>query len=224
MIVNVRAEDIKELNSSAFDKIPKIYGTVNGKRASLQKLPNLFSPQQASAAWKKKISLYSQFRKSIKNNPLAWFTDNGPLPSQKVTLLVRTSGKNKINASFREIELTPPVFTEFQNASHSITSAAPGSQITITGKYFGSKIPKVSLFNPNINSYIRLKVLKPLHYTDAKNKSGNSCMDVNTGESRIEAVIPAKKISPGTYYLILDNKIGIAADEKTGTLPELLIK
>jgi hypothetical protein len=70
-----------------------------------------------------------------------------------------------------------------------------------------------------------LKVQHILQYPDAKGKSEKSCMDTVTGKSIIFAEL-SSKVKPGTYSLLLLNKIGIATtlNEPKGELPIIIVK
>jgi hypothetical protein len=49
-------------------------------------------------------------------------------------------------------------------------------------------------------------------------------MNPETGESSIKVILPIKKLSSGTYPIVLDNKVGIATTPAVkGTLPEITI-
>jgi hypothetical protein len=107
----------------------------------------------------------------------------------------------------------------------NIVTVFPGGTVYIEGRYFGEKIPKVSLEAGG--KLIRCKVDKTgLKYLSYKNKP--SCMDPETGESVIKVVLPVKNLPSGVYPLILDNKIGIATTPVTesdkGHLPVIEIK
>jgi hypothetical protein len=50
-------------------------------------------------------------------------------------------------------------------------------------------------------------------------------MDSETGESFIKVILPAKKLNPGTYPLVLNNKVGIALTAgNNATLPMITVK
>ncbi|NWF76408.1 MAG: S8 family serine peptidase [Nitrospirae bacterium] len=76
----------------------------------------------------------------------------------------------------------------------SPASGTEGDIVTVQGSFFTNKKPKVYL--ENITTFTRTKC-KVLSYA----------MDSNTGYSYLTFQVP-KKLSSGTYYLILQNKIG----------------
>jgi hypothetical protein len=63
--------------------------------------------------------------------------------------------------------------------------------------------------------------VKQFKYADIKGKS--SCMNIDNGISEVQYIIPEKKLTSGTYMMIIDNKLGIAVDEN-GKLPRVTIK
>jgi hypothetical protein len=135
----------------------------------------------------------------------------------------KTAAKQKIDSEIQKVQLVPPVITDIQDGSgNSITEASAGETITIVGKYFGDKAPKVALEVGG--KLLKCKVDKSgLSNTNYKGKP--SAMNSETGESSVKVILPSKKLGAGTYPIVLDNKVGIAttAVEK-GTLPEITIK
>ena len=112
----------------------------------------------------------------------------------------------------------PPEITDIKNSdeSASITSAAPGDTIVITGNYFGEKTPKAWIeYNTTSNAdkkQLRLKILKPLEYTNSKGKANSSCMELSTGTSKIKVIIPTlpNGFIKGDNNIVIDNKQGLA--------------
>lgn len=93
----------------------------------------------------------------------------------------------------------------------SPSSGKEGDSITLTGKYFGSKPPKIWMSYEETKKdktrtrTSRCKVSKPLAYQDGMERSGKSCMNVTTGDSEITFEVP-KKIETATVCdLHLDN-------------------
>jgi hypothetical protein len=187
----------------------------------------------AKAVWKKKYSLFYNTNDIKEYGYSGWFAWNTLKPMEvKIWLKYKTEDKVTIEEEIKPVFLTPPRFETFLDASGNPidlydTPVKPGTILTIKGKYFGNAAPKVSLEYETENEkykYIKLKVLKEALYPDEKGNPNRSYMDLETGESLIKVIIPTKKIQPGeTYPLIINNKIGVAADYE-GNLPEITIE
>jgi len=237
-IVTVGVNEISnDLMDSTFAKTPKIYGVYgNGLRGTLKKLPKLVNPmpsESAKAVWKKKYSLFYNTNDIKEYGYSGWFAWNILKPLEvKIWLKYKTNDKIGIEEEIKTVFLAPPRFQAFLDSSgHQIdpymNPIKPGTILIIKGKYFGASAPKVSLEFETDNErykYIKLKVLKEASFTDFKGNPNSSYMNLETGESLIKVVIPTKKIQPGEIYpLIIDNKIGVAADYD-GNLPEISIQ
>ena len=85
--------------------------------------------------------------------------------------------------------------------------------ITVTGKYFGSKPPKIWMRydeekNGKISTQkVNVEVLSPLAYADAEGKPASSCMDVETGDSKLTFQVPLKMTKAIKCRLFIDNTI-----------------
>jgi VCBS repeat-containing protein len=216
--VTVLATEV--LTDEKFVKIPKIYGMVDGKKASLKKVKAQFTPDKAVGIWSRKVTLYD--KKALKNGYAAYFENGDPQKPKNIQIKVKmkTQAKEKIDVDVKVAMLVPPVFESFQIKDDIITEASAGASIIINGKYFGEKIPKVALVIDN--KLVKCKVDKnALIYKNYKGKP--SPMEPETGISRLTVVLPVKKVNPGTYDVIIDNKIGIATDANEA-LPKIIIK
>ena len=133
--------------------------------------------------------------------------------------MIKFKNKNgeKIESKAGTALLTSPLIKEIEGFSR------PGATLTLRGKYFGNKPPKVYLFSSLGNDILKLKVLKNFEFKDFKGKP--SCMDSASGKSSCQILMPGNsKLNIGTeYYLILDNKIGIALDSDR-KIPIIIIK
>jgi hypothetical protein len=142
----------------------------------------------------------------------------------------KTAAKAKIDDEIQKVQLIPPVITAILHSNgDAVTEDNPaslGETITIDGKYFGDKAPKVAI--EVSGKLLKCKVDKSgLSNTNYKGKP--SAMNPETGESSIKVILPLKGLSSGTYPLILDNKIGIGttpfvSDINKGHLPEINVK
>lgn len=102
-----------------------------------------------------------------------------------------------------------PTFSKF-----SLSSGENGDEITLVGKYFGARKPKLWMtFEGEKRCGTKsvkknCKISKPLPYSDAKGKSGKSCMDVETGDGKIVFTVPKKVTENTVCTLNFDNKTG----------------
>jgi hypothetical protein len=203
MTIDILTEQVKGLDKDAnFDKPPKIYGTVNGKKAALKKV-KLPSGKLAQGLWSKKIPIFN--KKAVKSGYANAINDGKQKP---VPVPLKLSGKSN-GTKFKDsdsisILLVPPYIQ---------TYIQDGTTIKVEGLYFGSKAPLVLLEPVNGGKAVKQKVNKKA-YT----------FDPDTGASSVSAEINTKKIQPGTYNLIINNKIGIGVEKDTGNLPVIEIK
>jgi hypothetical protein len=221
-ILKYKSSQIKGLKED-FAKAPKLYGIFeNGKKGAFKKLKES-TAAEFSGAWGKKFTLYN--KKALKGGYDSYYSSKGPDNPVKIKVMVKgkTASGSKVDTEVQTVRLVPPVITGITDSSgNRLTEASPGSTITVTGKYFGSKLPKVAL---EVNgTLLKCKVDKSaLKYSDYKGKP--SAMNALTGESLIKVILPAKKLSSGSYPLVLDNKIGIATTPgDNGQLPVVKIK
>jgi len=218
-----KASDIPLLKGDTFAKVPKLYGVLeNGKKGTFKKVKSS-TVSEFSGTWNKKFPLYD--KKALKSGYKLYFDTNGPCKSTSVTVMVKgkTTSSNKIDTKLATVQLVPPVVTDIQNtAGASITKAKAGSTIVLIGQFFGEKPAKVSL---EVNGkLISCKVdKKALKYQS--NSGSMSAMDPITGNSALVVILPSKKITPGIYSIVLDNKIGIATTPgEKETLPIITIE
>jgi hypothetical protein len=219
-ILKYKSTDI-DLKGDKLAKAPKLYGIFsNGKKGSLKKVKTS-TPDKFSGVWGKKYTLYN--KKALKGGIASYYNSKGPDKPETISIMVKgkTAGKVKVDTIVQKVQLVPPVITGLlDHAGNPVTEVSAGSVITITGKYFGTKAPKVAL---EVNGKLaKCKVVKTsLTIPDFKGKPG--AMNPATGYSEIKVILPVKNVTSGTYPLILDNKIGIAATPD-GTLPEITVK
>ena len=237
-LISVSTSEIdNDAMDAQFSKAPKIYGVFgSAQRAALKKLPKDQNPMPSDVAkgiWKKKYSLFYNTKDIKEYGYSGWFAWNTLKPIE-VNLWVKykTESKIPIEEAIKTIYLAPPRFEAFLDTQGnpidlSTEGVKPGSIVTIKGKFFGDRSPKVSFEAETENEsykYIKLKVLKEPTFPNYKGTPNSSYMNIETGESLIKVAIPTKKIIPGeTYPLIINNKIGVAAT-LDGDLPEIYIK
>jgi hypothetical protein len=224
LVLKYTASDVAALGGETFAKAPKLYGVfANGKKGSFKKIKSS-NGTDFSGAWGKKFTLYN--KKAVKGGYKSYYDSNGPDTPAVIAVYAKgkTAAKQKIDSEIQKVQLVPPVITDIQDGSgNSITEASAGETITIVGKYFGDKAPKVALEVGG--KLLKCKVDKSgLSNTNYKGKP--SAMNPETGESSIKVILPtSKKLPAGTYPIVLDNKVGIATTAvENGTLPEITIK
>ncbi len=87
------------------------------------------------------------------------------------------------------------------------------NRFVLTGRFFGVRPPAVSLtYNETSGSENPVRryctALRPLAYPNGDGEAGSSCMDVDTGESKVELILPADLPEMGAYTIVLKNRIG----------------
>jgi hypothetical protein len=200
-IVSVKPEMVDGLDeNSTFDKTPKIYGVINGKSLSLKK-DKSSTPKLAKGIWKKKYPLLGKIKSGFAG------AVNGKEQSKTVQLAVQAIVNGiKINNNAQKVLLVPPEINSVD---------LKGNIITIKGSYFGMKPPKVALEPKSGGKLLKCKV-------DKKAYSFNPI----TAASSLRASFKPVKVLPGSYWLVIDNKIGIGIKIENGEniLPELIIE
>ena len=242
-IITVYAANVPNLNE-IFIKEPKLYGEFipigdfKSKCPRLTKVSKNLPSEKFQVVWRKSTYLYDKqaLKDANKSGVLTshWIQDN-PMAHQVINLKVKTKNSygNVIEEYLDKKELVPPVVTGiFKENGDEITDVInKGDIILIKGLYFGQKVPKVCLeYRDDFGkiNQLKLSVLKPLLYSDAKGKPQKSCMNPLTGESQIKLeVLSSSKILPddsnGVFDLILSNKLGIAIDKTTGKVPVIKV-
>jgi uncharacterized repeat protein (TIGR02543 family) len=225
--ITVNSKDNEKLGEK-FVKTPLVYGVYTDKtknrtmKGNTKSVVKIKTPQsQYTCYWNKKARLfnYSELKKSLKNgvNTFEWLIQN-PIEPLECMLNIKISKPQKLDIELKKIQLMPPLITSvemsgkdtFENGVYNLKNQ---SQITLYGKYFGTKVPIVAI-EMQINGqykYRRLKVLKNFKYNSPKGIPRKSPMNPETGESQLTVTIALKEIKPGLYNLILFNKLGITA-------------
>jgi hypothetical protein len=207
--VEIPSEDVLKPGKT-FAKPPKIYGTVNSagklKKVSLKKDKYLSTPELAVGIWAKKVPIYD--KKAVKNGYNAYIS-SGSQNSEMVQLMVsgQTETEKFKGLKAKQVLLVPPEITDY---------TLNGQTLKISGKYFGSKIPKVLLEPVSGGKAVKLKVDKNSYKFISK-----------TGESFISASFKPEKVIRGEYFIVIDNKIGIGVSydsEGKQFLPQITIE
>lgn len=128
-------------------------------------------------------------------------------------------GTDDLKLTGREVSVTFPkalTVAPLSIDSISLKNGGGGDMITITGKYFGGKPPKIWLRydeekNDKIKTQkVKCQVLTPLAYPNAEGNPGSSCMDVDTGNSKLTFQVPQKITREMKCRLFIDNTISWA--------------
>jgi hypothetical protein len=226
--VALNAADVAE-TGGAFTAAPKLVGyyidPVKGKKTAKAAFKGVLSTDAPAPSavfeLKKKVKLYDAkaFKTAYKE---------GRICRDFLSLMVGQGMFFNLDVRHEEggiptldqascVALLPPQITG------AVGAAGPGGIVTVSGNWFGVKPPKAWLeyrvANPktgnNITKTLKLKVVKPYAYANAKGKLNASCMDVDTGESQVQIQLPAAwpdnfGLVDIQHYLVLDNGIGLA--------------
>ena len=216
-----------------FTKKPKIYAVyydpvkalqlLKPKKAGVKVLSkvSIKAPLTAVAGeWTKKIRLYDVkafvAERKLGTDAVTWLgahrIDPMPMP---LRLKTKEPVVGIIEEEIRTVLLGSP-----EIADVVVSDDAGVTILTITGKYFGVKAPKVWLEYDDPAGgtplkTLKLKALKPTgDYLDNKGKP--ACMDPETGDSKVIVVLPAnlpKGVNAWTdiTVLALENGVGMAA-------------
>jgi len=222
-LISVKASELNELDGVFLSK-PKFSAVIfPNKTTGLKALPIAVNAPEAQAVWTKRFRLYD--KKAIKAEGYPqWIKNNIQSPAQCDIKVKYMNINDQISFdSAGTYLLVPPIFDYFTVNGQKTSSVATDSEITVHGRFFGSKKPKVFIIPVTSGKTKKLKVVTPLFFPDFKSKPGKSCMDIHTGKSSLTLYV-SRKIIPGRYYFVLDNKIGIAVDPINHELPILDIK
>jgi endo-1,4-beta-D-glucanase Y len=232
-IFKIKATSVQDLDGNVlteFSRSLRVYGKYKDPLSGNDKKTNIAvrtkikrdeTETDVKCEWIKNVRLYDL--KSLKKAnqkgvyTKTWLVDN-PIDSLFVELAVKMNNVNDMLNN--KLILTPPSIFSLSSwngdSLDSITLQNNGL-IVVKGKYFGIKPPLVWIEYKNSGNRIvkkRLKVLKPYKYQNRIWQKYRSCMNTETGDSEIRVLLPRNwwsDWSAGTYNLILDNRIGLAA-------------
>ena len=176
--------------------------------------------------WNKAVTLYnkSDYRYSLhKGNPTSnWIKAN---PIKQLACTIYPAGGD----TPWHVGINPPELTSIErwDGSDFTNGIHTNSVFVLKGRYFGSKVPRVTLeyidAKKNVKQ-IRLKVDKNnLLYANYKGKEGTSPMDPETGISELRVALPGKDFYAPECWVVLVSKTGIASDVQTKTLPSFTL-
>ncbi len=158
---------------------------------------------------------------------------NGKAVKKNLTVLTKTYPSDRVLCKMSTVPATgtadlyivPPVkgkpgspelvSSDFKIMPLSISSISPadvcsGMLVTVSGAFFGMQKPKISMsfLDPISGKTVKKNcaIKTPLAFPDENGKEGKSCMNLETGESRLVFLVPSK--APlALWTLKLDNKI-----------------
>jgi List-Bact-rpt repeat protein len=248
-IVNIAASDLGVGEVTDFQSKPLV--TVEytdplkakDRKASLSvvtKIDKANFPTSVNANWRTSVKLYNQKDYSDKTNMLYTLLAAKPISgfnSNSFNVKYKTAGKTPISIN-KSIYLAPPAITNISNASTAAVQA--GDILTISGKYFGSKRPKIYVEyyteSATGDKTYKLKASKVLTKSDAgtsyvlfknaKEKANGSYMKVfsdddvytppkDIGYSEVKIAYPKLKADKqiATGYIVIKNSIGMATQK-----------
>lgn len=186
--------------------------------------PTVSSPQDTlSCVWPTAVLLYDKTKLTSAYASGFYCADFLGLYPQydKDTFIVIQTATGAAQYLSRFFTLTPPEITDVMDkdgaGSVSISSAGISDKIFVLGNFFGKKAPSAWLEykisgKPGVSKLL-LKVTPPLAYPDEKNFPAKSCMDLDSGASKIQVQIPATLpagIIKGNNNIVIDNGQGLA--------------
>ena len=195
-IIKVKPSQITGIPlGGVFEKVPKLYANVDGKKLSLKKVKSS-TISEFIGIWKKKYSLNGKIKRDFAS------VINKKNQSKLVEIMVKGKIDGKKEEYYaQKVLLVAPEVTHWK--------ASGGNYIDIYGLYFGEKPPKVSL-EPQLGG----KLIK------GKVDKKNYLFNPETGESFFRVYFNMKKFSDNkgeTFWIIIDNKIGIGYFNIEGT-------
>jgi hypothetical protein len=171
----------------------KVYGRVEDKNYRLR--INTKDANGVNAVWVKRLRLIA-FRPGK--------SELGSLKLAEQAKSVDITLKTKDNESvIRKVLFVPPQITE---------CTVSGSELNVSGSFFGPKVPKVYLVSQIDNKYIKCKVSKQDYMFDAL-----------SGKSMLKAEIPSDRVNAGECKVVIFNKVGVGVFEDN-TIPAVDIK
>jgi hypothetical protein len=86
-------------------------------------------------------------------------------------------------------------------------------RIIVTGRYFGAEAPLIWISYPpsndeNSSTRTLCPISRPLAFADGEGRAGESCMDVTSGESRVEFILPQEIPDSLALAVHVENRTG----------------
>lgn len=180
-VLTINAEDLDGIDS--FNVLPFIYLTDSSNESGkIYKLKMLTSKADFQSG------VLSEVACQIKQR----------LPVGLYSLYVRTNRKSTTSVFWRIVQIKAPEILE---------NSIAGKEVTASGMHFGIK-PKIWLSYTDDKTgkikKLKCKIEKPYKYSDARGRSGKSCMDLDASSSSVTFLLPAE--TPNTVLLTLHLK------------------
>ena len=240
LVILNKASEIPDFKNE-YTRRPRVFGTYTDpiskksvtRRSIARPITKIRSTGPSDfydSEWRRIVRLFKKSdllraNRREKMTTAAWLAAN-PIRAIVCKLYLRVKNNNgeRVDVNFVDMDIAPPVITSIENWDNSgvLRGLHTSSIVIINGRNFGSRLPSVGYEYTNSAGKIkqkRLKVQRRYDYANARGKANKSCMDTDSGVSKVYVEMPKKSYTPGTYSLILDNKVGIALDSGTGTLP-----
>lgn len=233
-VITINAADTPG-SDNEFTSRPSVYGTYidplrfRESKSTMRAVSRISSTQPADrfkCEWSRALTLYDRTDLSNQNrqgkSTRQWLSENS-IDDLQITLNLKTSTVSRapIEEIVRGAQLAPPEITSVirWDAEDPVGAFHARSKIIIKGKFFGSRPPTVGLEYDyaGAKKLQRLKVLRFYKYADARGRRNKSCMDIDEtsstyGESELQVELPKTwrtGLGPGTYDLVLNNRIGL---------------
>ena len=205
--IEVPAED---LGITVFNRKPKVTGTIGSKSYAMTVIGK-FPLELLTAVWPAKPKIYNPADYKNPTDGLGYLLETEPMaPAPLLSLLVDATRADGVKLDLTSVSAC---MVSAPNIEFVIGELKEGVKLGVSGNYFGTKPPKVSIeYIAKNGRYARksCKLVKEFSYTDAYGKP--SCMDPLTGRSLMSVVYP--KLPAGanpTGYMILTNPIGMCS-------------
>jgi hypothetical protein len=215
--VSINAKDVFMLGEDKFTNPSKAIANYREKAFGLKRIPVPLPSNHTVYLWTKKLTLYNKKYLKLVSSYHEYINKYGFPEPAFMQLYIKTKNSNnfKIFSYIDNINIVPPVITSISGTFQ------PAGSLILYGTYFGNPSPKI--FLENVSSKGKVRLTDSLEYKFEDDKGNQACMDYISGESYLNMIIP-ETLQPGEYYIILDNKIGIAYYTETNQLPVISIK
>lgn len=198
-----------DLGIPGFTTAPRVTGTV-GRRTYPMKVTGELPSSTVTAEWAAKPRIYKLADYMNPADGLGAWLEVEPVASVSLQTLVvdatRAGGATLDLADVTACKLVPPVIESVGG------ERAYGSLLTLMGRHFGTKPPRVSIEYRKSGRYFTktCMLVQKCPYRDTSGQP--SCMEPLTGDSEMTVMFPM--LPPGaqwTGYLILENPIGMCS-------------
>lgn len=232
---NVDQNEISGL--TRFTRRPRVYGAYfdpflrttrvrKGNAYTLSRPTRTLPLTNIDIVWNKRLYLYKRlnfWRSYAQGETCKEFLANNPIDDLLVRLYVKTTEtKIRYNNYIRSFFLTSPTITALrdQDDLNNITKATLNEVFIIKGTFFSRNrlgiAPRIWLEyvnSRNRTQRLYLKVIRPYKFSNAYNKVGKSCMNVDSGVSELMVQMPRAWRRDWdhavNHNIVIDNAIGL---------------